>query len=154
MYCYFCGHREEDCPGGIWRGSRKGAEGLCLCCARLADARARPDRAASRPAIAAQSSMALAWCRLMPADNPVVRIEISGIRSSGKSVLAAHFRAYLTELGLTVHGPAGLPVRSPSVLANAIDSLKGRGLFVEFVETNTREVPPIDARYRRPEIAA
>lgn len=36
MWCAFCGRPQEQCPGGIWRGARKGAEGLCVYCARVA----------------------------------------------------------------------------------------------------------------------
>lgn len=34
MFCFHCGRRSEDCPGGIWRGGRNGAEGCCVYCAR------------------------------------------------------------------------------------------------------------------------
>jgi hypothetical protein len=36
MWCWSCGRREEECPGGVWRGGRKGAEGICVWCARAA----------------------------------------------------------------------------------------------------------------------
>jgi hypothetical protein len=36
MWCVFCARPEDECPGGIWRGGRKGREGLCVYCARRA----------------------------------------------------------------------------------------------------------------------
>jgi len=36
MSCTFCGRHEDDCPNGIWRGSRTGHEGICRYCCRLA----------------------------------------------------------------------------------------------------------------------
>jgi hypothetical protein len=50
MWCAFCGRREEDCPGGIYRGGLKGAEGVCIYCARAA-LRALDPREAGRPVV-------------------------------------------------------------------------------------------------------
>jgi hypothetical protein len=82
----------------------------------------------------------------MPADHPVIRIEISGIRGAGKSVLAAQFHRMMVELGIGFSGPHLLPKRSIAELANAVAHLKERGLSVEFVETQTGTPPQVDAR--------
>jgi hypothetical protein len=45
-------------------------------------------------------------------DFPKVRVEISGPRRAGKSVLVAHFQRVLCELLIGFDGPADLPRRS------------------------------------------
>jgi predicted AAA+ superfamily ATPase len=59
-------------------------------------------------------------------DFPKVRVEISGPRRAGKSVLVAHFQSFVD-------------------LAGAVNNLRKRGLEVEFVETQTGELEQIDA---------
>jgi hypothetical protein len=85
----------------------------------------------------------------MPADHPVIRIEISGIRGAGKSVLASYFRGLLADFSIPRNGPAGLPHRNASELGAAIVHLQARGLSVEFVETQTGIPAQVDARMRR-----
>jgi hypothetical protein len=78
-------------------------------------------------------------------DFPKVRVEISGPRRAGKSVLVAHFQRVLCELLIGFDGPADLPRRSFVDLAGAVNNLRKRGLEVEFVETQTGELEQIDA---------
>lgn len=82
-------------------------------------------------------------------DNPWVRIEMSGLRGAGKSVLAALFRELLAGYEVAAAGPDLLPLRSERDLRAAIGNLRKRGLSVTFVETQTGVPPQIDARGRR-----
>lgn len=86
-------------------------------------------------------------------DRPHIRIEISGPRHAGKSVLAAMIRRMLHAHDIGASGPIDLPQRSRGTLAKALINLAERGLSVELVETPTGP-PQIDATIgmRRPEL--
>ena len=78
-------------------------------------------------------------------DRPAIRIEISGPRHAGKSVVAAMLKRLLRHHDIAVDGPEKLPHRPREALAAALLNLAARGLAVELVET---QIGPsqIDAR--------
>jgi predicted ATPase len=82
----------------------------------------------------------------MPGDNPIVRIEVSGVRGAGKSVLIAHLHRWLNQIMVDFEGPAWLPARDASELSTAIANLKQRGFKIEIVETQTGIAAQVEAR--------